>query len=63
MRLYTRPLAVFPPPALDADDSLFARVRADRPGRRDVGVIAHGRKFRALLIQLYVASSATMSRH
>jgi Helicase conserved C-terminal domain len=57
-RLYTRKLAVFPPPGLDADDSFFARVRPDLPGRRYVGVCAHGRKFKALLIRAYVAALA-----
>jgi hypothetical protein len=47
--LFTRRLAVFPPPALDAGDSFFARVvqahplDAQPPGRLHVGICAPGR--------------------
>ena len=58
--LFTRQLSIFPPPGIDARDSFFARTRpvGERPGRCYVGVCAHGRKFKSLLIRLYVASMA-----
>jgi hypothetical protein len=60
-RLYERRLAVFPPPGLDARDSFFAVQRdkpgdaTDRPGRRFLGVCAPGRRYKAVLIRVYVA--------
>ncbi len=58
--VFTRQLAIFPPPAIDSRNSFFARTRpvSELPGRRYVGVCAHGRKFKALLIRLYVAGMA-----
>lgn len=58
--LFTRQLSVFPPPGTDSRDSFFARTRpvTEQPGRLYVGVCAHGRKFKSLLIRLYVASMA-----
>lgn len=55
--LVVRRLAVFPPPALDAADSFFARERSldASPGRRYLGVCAHGRRFKQVLIRVYVA--------
>jgi hypothetical protein len=60
-RLFDRRLAVFPPPGLDARDSFFALQRdraADRdmrPGRRYLGVCAPGRRYKQVLIRVYVA--------
>ena len=60
-RLFDRRLQVFPPPGLDARDSFFALQRdADedrdqRPGRRYLGVCAPGRRFKQVLIRVYVA--------
>jgi len=60
-RLFNRKLRVFPPPGLDARDSFFAlqRDREDdrdkRPGRRYLGVCAPGRRFKQVLIRVYVA--------
>jgi hypothetical protein len=60
-RLFDRELEVFPPPGLDARDSFFALQRdrpADRdarPGRRYLGVCAPGRRFKQVLIRVYVA--------
>jgi len=60
-RLFDRRLAVFPPPGLDARDSFFAlqrdrpRESADKPGRRYLGVCAPGRRFKQVLIRVYVA--------
>jgi hypothetical protein len=60
-RLFDRQLAVFPPPGLDARDSFFALQR-DRPheleaqpGRRYLGICAPGRRFKQVLIRVYVA--------
>ena len=60
-RLFDRRLEVFPPPGLDARDSFFALQRdrdadlALRPGRRYLGVCAPGRRFKQVLIRVYVA--------
>jgi hypothetical protein len=60
-RLFARKLAVFPPPGLDARDSFFAlqrdrpEDRETRPGRRYLGVCAPGRRFKQVLIRVYVA--------
>jgi hypothetical protein len=60
-RLFGRKLAVFPPPGLDARDSFFAlqrdrpEDRETRPGRRYLGVCAPGRRFKQVLIRVYVA--------
>jgi hypothetical protein len=60
-RLFDRKLAVFPPPGLDARDSFFALQRDSpddrdaRPGRRYLGVCAPGRRFKQVLIRVYVA--------
>ncbi len=60
-RLFDRGLAVFPPPGLDARDSFFALQRDqpedadERPGRRYLGVCAPGRRFKQVLIRVYVA--------
>jgi hypothetical protein len=60
-RLFDRRLGIFPPPGLDARDSFFALQRdrpADElahPGRRYAGVCAPGRRFKQVLIRVYVA--------
>ncbi len=60
-RLFDRGLQIFPPPGLDARDSFFALQRdkpeeADRaPGRRYLGVCAPGRRYKQVLIRVYVA--------
>jgi hypothetical protein len=60
-RLFDRELKVFPPPGLDARDSFFALQRdrpADeqqRPGRRYAGICAPGRRYKQVLIRVYVA--------
>ena len=38
-RLYARNLEVFPPPGLSYDDSYFARVDKERPGRLYIGYL------------------------
>lgn len=56
-QLFLRDVRVFPPPALDADDSFFARERpiSEEPGRLYLGVCAPGRRLKAVLIRVYVA--------
>lgn len=48
---------VFPPPGLRMRDSFFARQRdvARAPGRRYVGICAHGVRMKSTLIRVYVA--------
>lgn len=41
-RLYARPVRVFPPSGINADNSYFARVDEASPGRLYVGVMAQG---------------------
>jgi hypothetical protein len=55
--LFDRHTEVFPPPGIDVGDSFFARQRppADRPGRRYVGICAHGTRMRSVLIRVYVS--------
>jgi hypothetical protein len=55
--LFHRETRVFPPPGLDAADSFFARQRPveQRPGRRYVGICAHGTRLRSVLIRVYVS--------
>ncbi|RAY10644.1 helicase [Actinomadura craniellae] len=42
MGLFGRPVDLFPPTGIDADDSYFARVDRDSPGRLYVGMMAQG---------------------
>jgi hypothetical protein len=56
--VFWRRLDVFPPPGLDASDSFFAVQREpsdEKPGRRYLGICAHGRQFKNVLIRVYVA--------
>jgi len=55
--LFHRRTEVFPPPGLCVDDSYFARQRpvTDRPGRRYVGICAHGIRIKSTLIRVYVS--------
>jgi Helicase conserved C-terminal domain len=56
--LFLRGVDVFPPQGLDVEDSFFARQRRvtdESFGRRYVGVCAHGRRFKSVLIRVYVA--------
>ena len=60
-RLFDRGVQVFPPPGLDARDSFFALQRdkpaeqETAPGRRYLGVCAPGRRYKQVLIRVYVA--------
>ncbi|MDU0290753.1 helicase-related protein, partial [Saccharothrix longispora] len=55
--LFHRRTEVFPPPGLTIDDSYFARQRPtdQRPGRRYVGICAHGTRIKSTLIRVYVS--------
>ncbi|WBB46454.1 DISARM system helicase DrmA [Verrucosispora sp. WMMA2044] len=55
--LFNRRTRVFPPSGLDAADSFFARQRETEkhPGRRYVGICAHGNRLRSTLIRVYVS--------
>ena len=59
--LFMRRVQIFPPQALDAGDTFFARQRppSDQfPGRRYLGICAPGRRLKAVLIRVYVAHLA-----
>ena len=70
MGLYGRDAFVFPPQALRVGDSFFAEERADREGRRYVGVFASGLnshataqvRTMAALLQAPMLSSAKRSQ-
>lgn len=55
--LFNRHTEVFPPSGLDANDSFFARQRTaeERPGRRYIGICAHGNRIKSTLIRVYVS--------
>lgn len=55
--LFYRGTEVFPPSGLDAGDSFFARQRRpeEKPGRRYVGICAHGSRIKSTLIRVYVS--------
>jgi len=53
--LFARDLNVFPPPVIDIDDAFFSRqveVTADTPGRRYLGICAHGVRLKSAEIRL-----------
>jgi hypothetical protein len=57
-RLFNRRAAVFPPSGVDAADNFFARREGpspEVPGRRYLGICAHGRKFKSALIRVFIA--------
>ncbi|MEU4540961.1 DISARM system helicase DrmA [Streptosporangium sp. NPDC023825] len=60
--LFDRHTEIFPPPGLDIGDNFFSRQRpvdpaasGHRPGRRYVGICAHGVRNKSVLIRVYVA--------
>ena len=60
--IFDRRTEVFPPPGLDIGDSFFARQRPtssgaalSAPGRRYVGICAHGIRMKSTLIRVYVS--------
>ncbi|MFF3467614.1 DISARM system helicase DrmA [Streptomyces sp. NPDC002619] len=62
--LFFRDTRVFPPPGLDVRDTFFARQRdtAEVPGRRYVGICAHGTRIKSTLIRVYVAVLGSAQR-
>lgn len=56
--LFDRRTQVFPPAGISAHDNFFARQRdtAEKPGRRYVGICAHGTRTRSTLIRVYVSA-------
>ncbi len=57
--LFLRKVQVFPPQGLDIEDNFFSRQRQPseaHPGRRYLGICAPGRRIKAALIRVYVAS-------
>lgn len=55
-RLFGRKgMQVFPPPAVDENESWFARVNHDDPGRLYVGVAAGGRALKGIMRRTYTA--------
>jgi hypothetical protein len=55
--LFDRHTEVFPPPGIDIGDNFFSRQRTPQqhPGRRYVGICAHGVRTRSVLIRVYVS--------
>ncbi|HEY0150556.1 MAG TPA: DISARM system helicase DrmA [Longimicrobium sp.] len=61
--LFWRGLEVFPPPVLDVEDSFFALQRPTtgagaQPGRRYLGVCAHGRRLKEAEVRLFTTVMA-----
>src|SRR5262249_10196245 len=68
--VFGRDLAVFPPQVLDVGDTFFSRqvpVGADQPGRRYLGVCAHGARMKSAEIRLaeilLLAGQTLFDRH
>ncbi len=60
-RLYGRPVALFPPPGVDASETFFASV-STRGARQYLGVAAPGRAMKAILLRVYVSLLAAAAR-
>ena len=59
--LFLRKVSIFPPQGLDIEDNFFARQQPHSeqyPGRKYVGICAHGKRLKAVLIRVYVAHLA-----
>lgn len=53
--IFVRDLAIFPPPILDAGDTFFSRqipVDEAHPGRRYIGICAHGQRLKQVQIRV-----------
>ena len=68
--VFARDLAIFPPPVLDVTDTYFSRqvpVTPDQPGRRYLGICAHGVRFKSAEIRLaeilLIAGQTLFDRH
>jgi len=60
--LFLRSLQVFPPQGLDIEDNFFSRQRdpsEEYPGRRYLGICAPGKRLKATMIRVYVATLAS----
>src|SRR5207302_11152113 len=63
--LFWRDLAVFPPPVLDVEDSFFARqlpVADAEPGRRYLGICAHGQRLKSTEVRVFTTVLAAAQR-
>lgn len=61
--LFGRPnMTLFPPPAVDASETFFAKLDASAPGRLYIGVAASGRPLKAILLRTYVALLAASAK-
>jgi hypothetical protein len=60
-RLYGRPVALFPPPGVDASETFFAQV-GSKGARQYLGVAAPGRPMKAILLRVYVSLLAAAAR-
>lgn len=61
--LFGRPhMSLFPPPAVDASETFFAKLDRAAPGRLYVGVAAPGRPLKAILLRTYVALLAAAEK-
>lgn len=68
--VFGRQLAIFPPPVLDVADTYFSRqmpVMPDQPGRRYLGLCAHGVRLKSAEIRLaeilLIAGQTLLDRH
>jgi len=63
--VFWRGLAIFPPPVLDAGDSFFAQQRPispERPGRRYLGICAHGHRLKSVEVRVFTTLLAAGQR-
>jgi len=63
--VFWRDLAIFPPPVLDAGDSFFAQQRPvspQRPGRRYLGICAHGHRLKSVEVRVFTTLLAAGQR-
>lgn len=61
--LFGRPdIALFPPPGVDENESWFATVDQETPGRLYVGVAAQGRALRGILLRTYATLMAAAQK-
>jgi hypothetical protein len=60
-QLFNRGTSLFPPPALDAVNSCFAKVDLNRPGRKYVGVTTAGRSPKFSLQAVYASALQSAS--
>jgi hypothetical protein len=64
-QLFNRGLAVFPPPVLDVEHAFFAEQRPvtdTNPGRRYLGICAHGQRLKAVEVRVFTTLLAAAQR-